>query len=57
MIWLTTILYLGVLALWLVALVGLIRGTGDSRQGRRNVLYLTVLLAVLTVLQILMRSG
>jgi hypothetical protein len=57
MIWLTTILYVGVLALWLVALAGLIRGTGDSRQGRRNVLYLTVLLAVLTVLQILMRSG
>lgn len=57
MIWLTVILYIGVLALWAFALAGLIRGTGDTRQGRRNVLYLTVVLAVLTVLQIFIHGG
>lgn len=57
MLVLTLILYVGVLALWLYGLVGQIRGGEGAQQGRRNFLYLTVVLAVLTVLQVMMRSG
>ena len=51
MIWLTVILYVGVLALWLFALVGLVRRTGDARAAKRNFVYLTAILAALTLLQ------
>lgn len=57
MVVLTVILYIGVLAIWLLALVNLMRGTGDKAQARRNVLYLTVVLVVLTVLQIFIHGG